>query len=348
MRLRLLDRVRRSRWRRASQPGATRSRGSATTPGPAVRPGPGERPAGIRPGPTAGWAAGVRARPAPAAAGSGLSGAGRRPGGRSRGHGRRSPAAPAAARRSRARDTGSTGPRHRLPPGRTPPPPAPGTGSTGPSAAPHRAGRRACPAAAAGHQPGRRRARRRRAAPRASASRVRPHGGGGARRPGPAGGAPPPRGLPWYEIAQSNRTAARPRHCGHIETGPPGVGRRAWSRRPRWRRHRPAGRAAAADQGASSRPGWTRSTSARGAFPTSTTWARLSGVPLPSGRATWDACAGAYGERKIIVGSRPSPTPDVMCHEIGHALDDLDGADEQWQSDSAEFSSSTSGACRTW
>ena len=48
-------------------------------------------------------------------------------------------------------------------------------------------------------------------------------------------------------------------------------------------------------------------------------------MPLPSGRATWDACAGAYGERKIIVGSRPSPTPDVMCHEIGHALDDIDG-----------------------
>lgn len=33
----------------------------------------------------------------------------------------------------------------------------------------------------------------------------------------------------------------------------------------------------------------------------------LRGVPLPGGRATWDACAGAYGERKIVVGSRPSP-----------------------------------------
>jgi hypothetical protein len=32
----------------------------------------------------------------------------------------------------------------------------------------------------------------------------------------------------------------------------------------------------------------------------------LHGVPLPSGQATWDACAGAYGERKIVVGSRPS------------------------------------------
>jgi hypothetical protein len=63
----------------------------------------------------------------------------------------------------------------------------------------------------------------------------------------------------------------------------------------------------------------------------------LSGVWLPSGRATWDACAGAYGDRKIIVGSRPSPTPDVMCHEIGHALDDIDGLNGWWQSDSAEF-----------
>ncbi len=63
----------------------------------------------------------------------------------------------------------------------------------------------------------------------------------------------------------------------------------------------------------------------------------LKGVQLPSGRATWDACAGAYGDRKIIVGTRPSPTPDVMCHEVGHALDDLDGDGQGWQSDSAAF-----------
>ena len=63
----------------------------------------------------------------------------------------------------------------------------------------------------------------------------------------------------------------------------------------------------------------------------------LRGVRLPSGRASWDACAGAYGERKIVVGSQPSPTPDVMCHEIGHALDDLDSPPGKWQSDSAEF-----------
>jgi hypothetical protein len=63
----------------------------------------------------------------------------------------------------------------------------------------------------------------------------------------------------------------------------------------------------------------------------------LRGVGLPSGQATWDACAGAYGERKVVVGSQPSPTPDVMCHEIGHALDDLDSPPGKWQSDSAEF-----------
>jgi hypothetical protein len=63
----------------------------------------------------------------------------------------------------------------------------------------------------------------------------------------------------------------------------------------------------------------------------------LRGVPLPSGQASWDACAGAYGERKIVVGSQPSPTPDVVCHEVGHALDDLDSPPGQWQSDSAEF-----------
>lgn len=63
----------------------------------------------------------------------------------------------------------------------------------------------------------------------------------------------------------------------------------------------------------------------------------LHGVQLPSGKAAWDACAGAYGDRKIVVGTRPSPTPDVMCHEIGHALDDLDSPPGKWQSDSAEF-----------
>jgi hypothetical protein len=65
--------------------------------------------------------------------------------------------------------------------------------------------------------------------------------------------------------------------------------------------------------------------------------AALHGVQLPSGKATWDACAGAYGDHKIVVGTRPSPTPDVLCHEVGHALDDLDSPPGKWQSDSAEF-----------
>ncbi|MBW8485047.1 hypothetical protein [Actinomadura parmotrematis] len=59
--------------------------------------------------------------------------------------------------------------------------------------------------------------------------------------------------------------------------------------------------------------------------------------PLPSGRGTWDICAGAYGDRKVVVGDRPSPTPDVMMHEVGHALDDVDGTAGEWQSDSAAF-----------
>ncbi|GLZ06419.1 hypothetical protein Acsp03_38850 [Actinomadura sp. NBRC 104412] len=64
--------------------------------------------------------------------------------------------------------------------------------------------------------------------------------------------------------------------------------------------------------------------------------AHLRDRPLPSGRGTWDICAGAYGDGKIIVGDRPSPTPDVMMHEVGHALDDIDGGDG-WRSDSEEF-----------
>jgi hypothetical protein len=63
----------------------------------------------------------------------------------------------------------------------------------------------------------------------------------------------------------------------------------------------------------------------------------LRGAPLPSGRATWDVCAGAYGDRKIVVGDRPSPTPDVMMHEVGHAIDDIDSAYGDWVSDSPEF-----------
>ncbi|MGW0486417.1 hypothetical protein [Nonomuraea sp. NPDC003214] len=63
----------------------------------------------------------------------------------------------------------------------------------------------------------------------------------------------------------------------------------------------------------------------------------LRGAPLPSGRATWDVCAGAYGDRKVVVGDRPSPTPDVMMHEVGHAIDDIDSVFGVWVSDTPEF-----------
>ncbi|MBX6384177.1 MAG: hypothetical protein IRZ07_14600 [Microbispora sp.] len=75
----------------------------------------------------------------------------------------------------------------------------------------------------------------------------------------------------------------------------------------------------------------------RGGVPDLDDMGYLRGAPLPSGRATWDICAGAYGDRKIVVGDRPSPTPDVMMHEVGHALDDVDAAPGEWVSDSPEF-----------
>lgn len=75
----------------------------------------------------------------------------------------------------------------------------------------------------------------------------------------------------------------------------------------------------------------------RGGVPDLDDMGYLRGAPLPSGRATWDICAGAYGDRKIVVGDRPSPTPDVMMHEVGHAIDDIDSAYGGWVSDSPEF-----------
>jgi hypothetical protein len=144
---------------------------------------------------------------------------------------------------------------------------------------------------------------------------------------------------PWYEIAQSNRTAAGRRHCGHIEK----LVHREWAEdvTPPPEVVRAIDRLAELPQliKAKLAAGLDAIYVGMGGVPSLDDMGRLSGVPLPSGRATWDACAGAYGERKIIVGSRPSPSPDVMCHEIGHALDDIDGSGEQWQSDSAEFHS---------
>ncbi len=144
-------------------------------------------------------------------------------------------------------------------------------------------------------------------------------------------------GTPWYEIAQGNRTAAGRRNCGRLEE----VVRREWAADavPPPEAVRAIDRLAELPQLVKEKlaAGLDAIHVGAGGVPDLDDMGRLKGVPLPSGRATWDACAGAYGERKIIVGSRPSPTPDVMCHEIGHALDDIDGPEGQWQSDSAEF-----------
>ena len=141
--------------------------------------------------------------------------------------------------------------------------------------------------------------------------------------------------LPWYEIAQANRTAAGWRDCGSLEK----VLHREWTAVPPPEAVRAIDRLADLPRLIKDR--LSASLDAihvgGGGVPDLDDMGRLHGVPLPSGRATWDACAGAYGERKIVVGSRPSPTPDVMCHEVGHALDDIDGPPGQWQSDSDEF-----------
>jgi hypothetical protein len=143
--------------------------------------------------------------------------------------------------------------------------------------------------------------------------------------------------VPWYELARTNRTAAGMRHCGTLEP----VVHREWAARAQ-----PPAAAVLAIDRLADLPQLIKEKLAAGldaihvgpgGVPDLDDMSKLKGVPLPSGRATWDACAGAYGERKIIVGTRPSPTPDVMCHEIGHALDDLDGPGDQWQSDTSEF-----------
>ena len=141
--------------------------------------------------------------------------------------------------------------------------------------------------------------------------------------------APQPQGQP---PARDGR-----RHCGSLET-------------VLWRQWDPAVRPTASTVSAIDRlaelPGTIKQRLADGldaiyvgpgAVPELDNMASLRGVPLLSGRASWDACAGAYGERKIMVGSLPSPSPDLMCHEIGHALDDIDSPPGRWQSDSAEF-----------
>ncbi len=143
--------------------------------------------------------------------------------------------------------------------------------------------------------------------------------------------------LPWYEVAHARRVVGGHRNCGPLEK----VLRRDWDERmlPPPEVVRAIDRLAELPATVSERlaDGLDAIFVGPGGVPDLDHMGRLRGVPLPSGRATWDACAGAYGERKIIIGTRPSSTPDVVCHEVGHALDDLDGSGEMWQSDSEEF-----------
>jgi hypothetical protein len=143
--------------------------------------------------------------------------------------------------------------------------------------------------------------------------------------------------MPWYERAQRTSAAPGHRHCGQLEP----IVHREWETG-----ELPTPQIVlAVDRLAEFPPlvkerllaGLDAIYVGPGGVPDLDDMGSLSGMPLPSGKATWDACAGAYGDRKVIVGSRPSPTPDVMCHEIGHALDDIDGGEDSWQSDSAEF-----------
>jgi hypothetical protein len=207
-----------------------------------------------------------------------------------------------------------------------PPAPRPGSGRGGPSRTEHRrwglarvAIRTAAdaPRAAAAPRPAA-------AVPRAPAAAVRAPQAVQAQ-------------TPWYEVAQANRTAPGMRDCGVLER----VLHREWTDVAPPEAVTAINRLADLPRLIKDRlvAGLDAIHVGGGGVPDLDDMGRLSGVPLPSGRATWDACAGAYGERKIVVGSRPSPTPDVMCHEIGHALDDIDGLPGHWQSDTDAFCS---------
>jgi len=144
-------------------------------------------------------------------------------------------------------------------------------------------------------------------------------------------------GLAWYEIAHARRAAEGMADCGPLEH----VLRREWpaSVVPTAPVVRAVNRLAGLPRVIKEilAAGLDAIHVGEGGVPELDDMGRLRGIPLPSGRATWDACAGAYGQRKIIVGSRPSSAPDVMCHEVGHALDDIDRVDGRWQSDSPRF-----------
>jgi hypothetical protein len=202
------------------------------------------------------------------------------------------------------------------------------------SRGPARAGGSASSGAARVAGPAVARAAIRTAAPPAVGAHARPRTRATAR---PAAAAGSVAALPWYERARVSPVAVGQRHCGHLER----ILHRQWApgQMPPPEVAQAIERLAELPQLVKERlvAGLDAIYVGPGGVPDLDDMSALHGVPLPSGHATWDACAGAYGDRKVIVGSRPSPTPDVMCHEIGHALDDIDGRGGEWQSDSAEF-----------
>jgi hypothetical protein len=143
--------------------------------------------------------------------------------------------------------------------------------------------------------------------------------------------------LPWYEVAHAHKLAEGRRDCGPLEE----ILHREWEpgTKPPVQVVRAVDRLAELPLTVSRRLADSLDAIhvGPGGVPDLDGMGRLRGIPLPSGRATWDACAGAYGERKIIIGTRPSAAPDVVCHEVGHALDDIDGSGGLWQSDTGEF-----------
>ncbi|MEV0388677.1 hypothetical protein [Nonomuraea sp. NPDC050643] len=64
-----------------------------------------------------------------------------------------------------------------------------------------------------------------------------------------------------------------------------------------------------------------------GAVPDLPGFEALRGVALPVQQGGWERSAGIYdpNQRRIGVGSVPSPSVSVAGHELGHAIDHLDG-----------------------
>jgi len=243
------------------------------------------------------------------------------------------PPGPEAPASGRHRRPGAPGPAGQSRPGDGPPPagplgspvsPAKPRRSRGMRAETARGRRRPAAASAAARAAARTRPEERPAAPR---ERARPEAAARAARAG----------QPWYEVAPTPQRADGHRDCGPLEQ----VLCREWvaGAQPPPELVRAVDRLAELPARVKELlvAGLDAIFIGPGGVPDLDDMSRLRGLPLPSGRATWDACAGAYGDRKIIVGSRPSAAPDVMCHEVGHALDDIDGPDGGWQSDSADF-----------